>query len=155
MLAHQNGGHMKAQRALFGVAIALAAPAIISGCGGGASSTAGDPETSASSAVASVEVPTVGMLDACPQVESMLPKATVPGAIALSALEDQLVTLRASADLETQNALDFMIQGVDDAVTAYTDPDAVMPAVDAMQAYLGGISTFAKRCRTAGSSALQ
>lgn len=67
---------------------------------------------------------------------------------------DALQTLSKQADTEAQNALGFLLEGVQ--VNADLPADAQGPPVlDASEALLSGIDTFADRCQAAGSTAFQ
>jgi hypothetical protein len=97
------------------------------------------------------------MTEICPRGETVLTQDDyqAPNVRQLSRLQADLGPIEATADLEARNALALLTQGIDDRIAVYDDPTVIMPALDAEAALDGGILAFSKRCKAAGSSALQ
>lgn len=134
-----------------GATLALAALAL-AGCQGGGSA-GGKESPEPSSPTTSSSAPVATLKDTCPLVEQALPKAYLPTAAKLTSFSDRLEELAAQGDAETQNAIELLAAPTRDYIEVADQSGG--PLADAMLAFLNGISAFAKRCKAAGSSALQ
>ena len=108
-----------------------------------------EPEVAAqpeASSPAPATEPRQGLVEICPEVE-----AALPGSLGEESERQEfltfLATTREAGDVEAQNALDLLIERVEE----YPNLDIF----DARAGYRDGISAFATRCAAAGSSALQ
>jgi hypothetical protein len=128
----------------------------LAGCGDETESGAQDAGGSAATSSSSVSVepipPSADLREVCPRVEAALaamPDATFEAAD-FQAFGAELEEIAVGADQEASNALQLLL----DASLGFSDNGPV-ESIESHQAFLTALDTFAQRCRTAGSSALQ
>ena len=124
---------------------------VLSGCGGDdttPSASPSEPSTSGSSSA-----PVMPLKAICPLVEQALPQAFLPSSEKLSAFADRLSELSRQGDPEAQNDVALLARPTADYVKVADKRGT--PLLNGNQAWLAGITAFAKRCKAVGSSALQ
>jgi hypothetical protein len=140
-------------RTYFALAVTGLLVASLTGCGGGATPSAG---ASTSTSVTMSATPTAAgatLLRTCPQVESSIITLNgVPNAEQYGASHSRVQALSNAGDLETQNALTGLLASLE---TLQGTPPGGSEYLDAHQAFLAALSDLAGRCKTVGSSALQ
>lgn len=131
------------------VSLALVASALAGGC----STTDGDQPAAKPSSATSSAAAAMTLKDICPQVEAALPAGTYPSAAKLQRFAVQIAHLSAGGDHEAQTALALLGHPTDVYLRAERAKD---PSVfDAHQGWLDGLDALARRCKAAGSTALQ
>jgi hypothetical protein len=126
-------------------------PAASKADAGGAAKAKETPSASAA--------PKATMVQTCPKVETAMKRAhaddwlPIPSPRQADQMMTSLHALAEAGDEETRNALTLMRDPIDALVAKYPSPGEEM--TDAWGALLAGIDGFAKRCKAAGSSALQ
>lgn len=147
-------------------AIALALMVALTGaCGDGDSEPESAPSPSTSSTdSASVSpsasesqslAPLMTLREVCPEVEAALPGGAIPERGPMNTFVGQVNHLQSSSDVEAQNALELLLPASTELqrVIALSGTGSLL--MDSLSAWLDAISAFAKRCKAAGSSALQ
>lgn len=140
--------------------VALSVCWLLTSCGGGSgpgpASEASKPSPSPSSTPEpELEPELVSMLQACPEVEAVLPNGFIPGFGKMSTYVDRLNELDELGDTETQNALGLLIPAATELMLAVARDARGSELTDPIGAHLDGLSAFANRCAASGSSALQ
>lgn len=135
------------------IALAVLLAATLGACGGDAEDDAG--KGAETSETPSAE-PELTMRDVCPMVEDALPKnGFKAGADGFQSFADELEVLHAQADPEAQNAIEEARAGTDRLVKVLESGKTGLFASEGEEAFLQGMNAMARRCKAAGSSALQ
>lgn len=130
--------------------VAVGAVLLLAGCGGGSGSAS-------VGAAATSKAPAETLRQVCPQVERALDPYEF-GPVKQSEIHRfqlDVLHLQSHADLEASNALRLLVQANGQALAVYSDGQTLLPGAEAAGDVLDGIDAFAKRCKAAGSSALQ
>lgn len=118
---------------------------LLAACGSG-EPTSGDSPASSPSVTTTAN----SLKDTCPQVEAALP-GIMASSSKIEAARVEIQGLSDSGDVETQNALDGLVQ----ALAAMRDATPGGEYVDASQKLLAALDDLAIRCKAVGSAALQ
>lgn len=142
-----------------GALAALIMCTVLAGCARGSDEGAAK-KTSQTAGESATPTPTpeaepITLADACPEVEAVLPNGFIPGFGKMSTYVDRLNELADEGDTETQNALELLTPAATDLMLAVARNATGSDLTEPLGAHLDGLSAFAKRCKAAGSSALQ
>lgn len=148
------------------LATALALVVALSGaCGDGdkepetapGPSTSSPDSTSVSASASETQslAPLMTLREVCPEVEAALPGGMIPKRGPMNTFVGQLNHLQSTGDVEAQNALELLLPASSELqqVIALSGTGSLL--TDTLSAWIDAISAFAKRCKAAGSSALQ
>jgi len=124
----------------------------VTGCSSNSSSDESDEEPSRAP---SSSAGTLSVKDVCPEIEAALPPDVMTETDAVKQFGDRLLELHAESDTEARNAIDLLGPATLNLREALEADAGGSEFLDVRARFLDGLNAVARRCKAAGSTALQ